>query len=724
MRPFGGITTALVAVAVVLAGAQFTGWAARPPDQAPDQPLAKSSTQPALPALRPLHRSPPAATRPNATRAKAEAEQHTLAIRLLDRTGRPATSSLDGAYVINLDTGGEAHVQSGESLSLPAGRYAIHAIVDTPRPSTEPEGTVMAHPELRLDRDLSMTLDARRAHPISVRTNQRTARGGVWVVETMSRPEASPYPTSVGWLADPQFHVLSVYTVPGASSNSFAFSNRLSLIEPAVELFAPDQRLGLGRVEIPAYWEDGSPVPHGRSRLRTAYGGQGRAEDLEQIDPTGKLVVLSVPGDLTYQELYERIRAIKTAGGRIVAFDVTSDEESAFTNAADADVEPVLPTLRLWGSTAGRFVDRVRTEAPTVDLTSRSVSRYRYELAFPEHGQVSPDQHHFVRDRELAAVRTRYHETRFYAPSGIALYHMFGTELGNLWLPDTMSAGVRTEYFSPGTWDIKISGQCFQNSIEPDLELRAGRTYQISWGAAVRGPSLAGTQATSDGPRPWAFRQDNRVEVRLPLYTDAAGHPCVPDEDAEEEGLLAGTTSLYRNGMLVGTQPHPARGAFDIPADEAEYRLTTNTRWTADPYWWPLSTTVDATWTFRSANQGSDPAALQLLAVRYAPNVDIYNRAPGRQRFEFPVTVTRQDQTDPPKLRSLRLEVSYDDGGTWKLARLRQTANGWTASITHPDSGFASLRAHATDTNGNTTTQTITRAYAIGKITGPAPEPR
>lgn len=79
--------------------------------------------------------------------------------------------------------------------------------------------------------------------------------------------------------------------------------------------------------------------------------------------------------------------------------------------------------------------------------------------------------------------------------------------------------------------------------------------------------------------------------------------------------------------------------------------------------------------------------------MRYALDVHIRNRARGEGRFEFPMTVERQD-------------------------RLRGTDAGWTATVRHPENGFASLRVHATDPDGNTVKQTVMRAYAIGKPTG------
>jgi hypothetical protein len=56
--------------------------------------------------------------------------------------------------------------------------------------------------------------------------------------------------------------------------------------------------------------------------------------------------------------------------------------------------------------------------------------------------------------------------------------------------------------------------------------------------------------------------------------------------------------------------------------------------------------------------------------------------------------------------------VSYDDGKTWKQARVEREGDGGEAQVRHPNgSGFVSVKAAATDSRGNTVEQTIIRAY-------------
>jgi hypothetical protein len=58
--------------------------------------------------------------------------------------------------------------------------------------------------------------------------------------------------------------------------------------------------------------------------------------------------------------------------------------------------------------------------------------------------------------------------------------------------------------------------------------------------------------------------------------------------------------------------------------------------------------------------------------------------------------------------------VSYDDGKTWRPAAVTRAGDHFDVRVNHPAAGYASLRAKATDSAGNTVEQTVIRAYTIG----------
>ena len=102
-----------------------------------------------------------------------ESERYDLTVRLRDRAGAELPYREFGAQVLNLDTGEQLYPSSGERLRLPRGRYAVVGNVQTPRAGLEPSHTVLAHPELRLDRDTTVELDARTASRVRTTSTNR-----------------------------------------------------------------------------------------------------------------------------------------------------------------------------------------------------------------------------------------------------------------------------------------------------------------------------------------------------------------------------------------------------------------------------------------------------------------------------------------------------------------------------------------------------------------------
>jgi hypothetical protein len=323
--------------------------------------------------------------------------------------------------------------------------------------------------------------------------------------------------------------------------------------------------------------------------------------------------------------------------------------------------------------------------------------------------KLTTAQVHRVKKRDLAAVRTSYYDNAAVADHSVQAYSEFaGRQVGIGWFTPVAAGQRRTEYFTPGTWDL--SEQAGPGNIANEtLSLRAGNRYDIAWNKAVTGPSLLGTTFGYSGERPWAWRKDGVLDVVLPMFGDSSGRPRMPGWGPPDAD--SGSISLYRDGELVDTVASPGAAAFSVPDATAAYRLVAEADRTAD--WWPLATKVTAGWTFNSS-AADNAKALPLLTVRFDPTVDLRNRAPGGRAFSFPAYVARQG-TDSVTITSLTVDVSYDDGQTWRPATVAADGAHWKVSVDHPASGFASLRAKATDADGNTVEQSVIRAYALGR---------
>ncbi|MFD0341407.1 S8 family serine peptidase [Streptomyces sp. NPDC127117] len=105
-----------------------------------------------------------------------EPETVTLRVKLVDRDGKPATgtSSLD---LVSLDTDkGERRTNAGatdQTYRVRPGDYSLSSFVTTYGTDRAIESVgYLANPQLRITRDTTVVLDARKAHRVSVRTDR------------------------------------------------------------------------------------------------------------------------------------------------------------------------------------------------------------------------------------------------------------------------------------------------------------------------------------------------------------------------------------------------------------------------------------------------------------------------------------------------------------------------------------------------------------------------
>ena len=221
---------------------------------------------------------------------------------------------------------------------------------------------------------------------------------------------------------------------------------------------------------------------------------------------------------------------------------------------------------------------------------------------------------------------------------------------------------------------------------------RAGRTYHENWNRGVFGPALP-PAGRSYG---WAARLGDELLFSPPLYSDGAGR-------AGFSRTSKASITVSRDGTKLVEQPATG-GVFNVPAATGQYKVTVDA--TRDmPF--NLSSRVTGTWTFRSGHvDGTDPKTVPLLAVRFSPKLDRSNTAPADCAFTVPVTVDREGGAG--RVRDLSVQVSYDDGKTWRKVRV----SDGKVQLRHPKGhGFVSLRAAAADGSGNAVEETIIRAY-------------
>jgi subtilisin family serine protease len=232
-------------------------------------------------------------------------------------------------------------------------------------------------------------------------------------------------------------------------------------------------------------------------------------------------------------------------------------------------------------------------------------------------------------------------------------------------------------------------------------EFEPGRNYEERWNE----PPLASIFPVEDTSRSWAFRVGNSLVFSVPLFGDSGGHV----------GFI-GTTQLelFANGEKIGerSQSGGVLSFFPAAAERTEYRLQASGMQSS----MPLSTSITAAWTFTSEPSTAAFTQLPLVSLQFTPRL---NQAFRGVPFVIPITVRQltRDSSSQVHLRSLRMEVSYDEGKTWRRVLVLPLGREYFALLLHPRNGNnVSLRTVASDHAGNTFEETVIRAYALSDL--------
>lgn len=471
------------------------------------------------------------------------------------------------------------------------------------------------------------------------------------------------------------------------------------------------------------YEEDGTVTlraPKGQYDVATIVGTPRGEEDVDLaflvqplINLTEDTTVtldarLGKPVSTTVPERSARVAVVDVSFGHFtptgggLGFGLGTD---TFDGLTTAHLGPALPP--------SEFVSAIASQWAKPDAEgSFADSPYLYSVAETVAGQLPTGYSKDYRARDLATVRQEFGVPDAGMLGERFAFPVYEQGLGGSAIVLPANGGSRVEYYSAKgvQWTSEVwLGTPTQEGFldvksylfQPATTYRAGKQYRDRWTTGPFGPVFPAPLWEGS----WISRQGDTILVDVPFYGDRAGHGGFSMTDTAR-------TALYRNGELVGETDISALGQFEVPAERASYRLeAADTRSVGE-----LTSQVSAVWTFRSGHvDGEEFAKLPVSVVRFSPTLDANNAAPAGVTFDIPVRVQRQPGAPAAKVKRLTVEVSYDDGKTWRAAALRKSGDGWVASVRHPSgAGFASLRAKATDSGGNTVTQTIVHAYRLG----------
>jgi hypothetical protein len=636
--------------------------------------------------------------------AQFNGDKHKLTVRVPPRAGDPYYALI---IAQNEQTGLAEAVFSDTAtaeLTLPAGRYRVLGrVID----STFTE-TFFALPT-DVSKDTELAVDTKQGKKISVSLDDPAARpqsgGGMGVMSDVD--DSGPRPAT------------GILRAGGVPSAEF----------PAYSIGGPPMR-GLSFLSF-SYWtypialttvngEGGyefrdSYVPYdlgftGRLTGRVVDVGEADRESIDRAGDVKDAIAMIVPhnwaepGYPPGQQLLDGIALLKERGARAVL--------SFFNPITDnPDDRPTLPTiLAFYESDLHGLQDLMKQRPVEVTVDARANSPVSYFLADKVDGAM-PAGHDFRFTRaSLGRIDRRLVDTM---PPGTYRYGV------GQWALDGITAGAdieakwpqqRTDYVSAGAslllFNVAGFGQTdfgYETTLPVTLKPGERRTSRLF--AAPFGPELT-TPPTSrqDGkPVPAAYREGDKITLSVPMFADGD-----PANAGQFDPSNLGSTVLLKDGREIARRDdRPALGTFDVPRGPGRYTLIADANRDPGNLTPALSTRTHAEWTFRAEAGTAQRAALPLLDIRYDLPLDDHNTAHGAVVGK--VSAACQPGARASWVHSLGVEVSYDEGKTWQRAKV----TGNRLDIPAGQGAFASLRATATDLEGNRVTETVIRAYAI-----------
>ncbi|MFI6095227.1 S8 family peptidase [Lentzea sp. NPDC051213] len=354
------------------------------------------------------------------------------------------------------------------------------------------------------------------------------------------------------------------------------------------------------------------------------------------------------------------------------------------------------------GDFEGLLVRPSKTSSPTLTYELSSVqakpdgngrfhlSPYQYHVRITGKGRAPANVQQSVRDSELAQVDSVTHAR---VPGTIAQLDFGASGPLPLRLKEFYTPGVPWDGYLREVEKLGEGPELGYYSTTVPRRFKRGHTTE-HWNSAVYGPSLPTDPAQAMN----AVRLGNELWMGIGMFSPIG---------AVGSSEHTGRTVLSLDGKVIFDDAQAGHTGFlDVPAEKRRYQL--HIEGNRDS----VGSQITADWSFTSEHvAGEVHKSVPLLAVRLEPKLDEYNRA-GRV-LTVPITVQRNGGGNVTDIKDPAVQVSYDEGKTWKPTSARETRTGWQVTLFHPHGAKnVSFKAKAADAGGEVQ-QTIIRAYDL-----------
>lgn len=548
---------------------------------------------------------------------------------------------------------------------------------------------LLQQPELTIDKDTDLTLDAATTREVKAVTPQDTVDGQVRLDYYRSLSETSTVTDTS--LLSTSFD--SIWTQPGmkARTGEMSLTVRWRKTEPLMSITS-------GKRTYDDLWllPGATLLPDGESDLEAVFAGAGRTADYAGLDAAGKIAVVRVGDD------DEQVEAAEAAGVKVLL--MVNDEEGRLRIPLRRTPLTVAGLSRSWGE---ELITQLQQGPVRLHVESNPATGYVYDLVRHWDRSTPRDLTYRPGKHDLAKVEVdlrkdpadEVYEFRFdHSPH---LADAVGTMMLNHagrsrtdWVTADGSLLWHSEVDQRGT-DHRLKTEQYSAGVD----YRAGQTLAEQWFGPIQ-------RARVNESYRLPARTGDRLQAPVPGWGDSGAN----HSGLFGPGQVKQMISLYQGDKLLEQGDGYIVDVDGLAAERLPYRLVMATE--GDPAKYPYSTRAETAWRVTS---GTTEAAEQLPLVQL--DYEVETDGDGRAARRAPLTLVASHLPGGPRsdtIKPVTLDVSYDDGVTWHNERLSKRGDGWRAELRAPSGAqYVTLRAGAQDRKGNTIEQTIVRAYGL-----------
>ncbi|MFE3267952.1 S8 family serine peptidase [Streptomyces sp. NPDC059215] len=621
--------------------------------------------------------------------------QHKLTMVFKDAQGKPMSgvvellrSGDDSPMFVEIDGSG-----TGE-MYLPDDVYSVLSF-KTVQGVHGPHSWGMAllgDPDVRMDRDTTVTLDASKIGRVDMTTPQQTETtyqrldytrlmgGQIWrdYMETQTNYDSL-------W-AQPTTHKVT--------HGDFYLAARWRKEQPALSVSTKTTDF------TDVLRQDGvTPLPKGTAKLPLAFAGQGASADYAHLDVRGKAVVVRRNDDVSDMA---QANAAVAAGAKLMLVVNNTDGRGFRGYNAPFSSTPVRLDVGLLSTDEGeKLVRQAQARGASVTVGSAPVSPYVYDLDQTWHNEIPGRLVVAGSSKNLARVDETFDSP---APGTTGGEFRYDWPVYNDWaiggmMPEPVR-GKRTDWVSTGalnSWSQSAYADGLVFEAGPKTSYRAGSTQSEEWFKPIERPYLNDVYSMPT-------RKGDHLYIDAPAW---GSHDHVGM--SQMDGVAEQRQTLYQGTTVLGTGTFTNVSGDAPGAGRLPYRLVVTSKRdvTFTPY--SLSTRTEWDFTSKAAADGSD-AVLPLLQLDYEVTTDSAGRA-GRHDTLSVTAAQLPGAVGAGRIGAVTLETSYDGGTTWH--RATRGHDGRYRLDAPKKASYVSLRASAEDSAGNAVHQTVIRAFGL-----------